>query len=85
MRLNAKCNCDNCLAKTVFDTDERYSYCKPVRVLMPVLVRKEITSSALKSNNYSNSILDNNNNYRWEFGMEPVANSCVCAINLKPF
>jgi hypothetical protein len=82
MRLNAKCNCDNCLAKTVFDTEERYSYCKPVHVLMPVLIRKEINSSSA-SKSTSTSILDNN--YSWEFGVEPVANSCVCAINLKPF
>jgi hypothetical protein len=83
MRLNAKCNCDNCLAKTVFDTEERYSYCKPVYVLMPVLIRKEINSSSTSKSTSSSSILDNN--YSWEFGVEPVANSCVCAINLKPF
>lgn len=75
--MNAKCNCENCLAKTVFDTNdkERYSFCKPVRILMPVLVRKQSV----------NNIQQNSDHFNWEFRMEPVTNSCVCTLNLKPF
>lgn len=69
MRINAKCNCVDCLAKTKFDAKYTMSYCRQVFTLMPVLIKTRTQSA----------------DFEWKFAMEQVATSCVCSINLKSF
>lgn len=69
MRLNAVCNCKNCLAKTVFDLDaKKFSLCQQQFTLMPSLI-KEKTNQDLEP--------------KWRFAMEEVATSCTCTLRLN--
>ena len=69
-RANAKCNCQNCQAKTIFDSlSEQKSNCQNEFVLMPVLLRE--------------SFIDNLE--KWSFHLEEVPMSCVCSISLKAY
>lgn len=64
-----RCNCDNCQAKTIFDSDNfRLSFCRPEFLLLPVLIK---TSAENKTE-------------KWSFGLEEIPFSCVCAIKINP-
>lgn len=66
----AVCNCKNCQAKTIYDSDEfRLSECQSQNSFMPVLIRTYLF----------------NNTEKWSFGFEEVPSSCVCAIKLNPY
>lgn len=68
-RANAKCNCENCQAKTIYDSDvNRLSSCQPENILMPVLIREKHP----------------NNTEKWWFSMEEVPTSCICSLKLNP-
>lgn len=68
-RANARCNCVDCQAKTIYDSDlYRLSSCQPENILMPVLVREKLV----------------NNTERWWFNMEEVPTSCICSLKLNP-
>lgn len=70
-RPNAKCNCVNCQAKTIYDsTEDKLSQCTTENVLLPALVRESV---------------DKNGTEKWVFYLEEVPVSCVCSIRLKPF
>lgn len=65
----AKCNCNNCQAKTIYDSEiQRLSSCKAVNSIMPVLIRSSVV----------------NDTEKWFFNLEEVPTSCVCSIKLKP-
>ena len=67
-RANAKCNCKDCQAKTVYDSEsKRLSSCFAQFVLMPALWRDTVANQTEK----------------WSFHMEEVAVSCVCSIYLS--
>lgn len=70
VRANAKCNCNNCLAKTVYDTKNvNLSQCRQTFMLLPSLVRRSVSGSLEK----------------WWFTFEEVPSSCYCAIKLNIF
>lgn len=67
-RANAKCNCRDCQAKTIYDTDsKKLSSCFAQFVLMPTLLREAVV----------------NQTERWSFHLEEVAVSCACSIFLS--
>lgn len=67
-RANAKCNCLNCQAKTIFDSDFfKISKCMPIYSLKPALIRESIIDGVEK----------------WWFCLEEVSTSCVCSVNLN--
>ncbi len=69
-RANAKCNCENCQAKTIYDSNgEPMSSCQNEYVLMPVLYRESLKDDI----------------ERWSFNLEEVPMSCACSISLKLF
>ena len=69
-RVNAQCNCEECQAKTIYDSnDKRLSSCQPQYTLMPVLFRESIVK----------------NKEKWIFKLEEISVSCVCSILLNPF
>ncbi len=66
----AKCNCQKCNAKTIFDSNRiQLSRCNPSFTLMPTLVREKVVDD----------------NEIWGFYLEEVATSCVCNIKLQTF
>lgn len=66
----AKCNCNDCQAKTIFDSDYmRTSSCTPFYSLMPALLREKISLEK----------------ERWWFSLEEVSTSCYCSVMLKTF
>lgn len=68
-RANAKCNCINCQAKTIFDSDSRkLSSCQNEKILMPALFRESIV----------------NHTEQWSFYLEEVPIACICSIRLNP-
>ena len=68
-RANAKCNCQNCLSKTIYDSDfKRLSSCEPEFALMPALHRESSMNKIEK----------------WVFKLEEVPVACVCSIRLNP-
>lgn len=68
-RANAKCNCVNCQAKTIYDSDvQKLAGCKTENVLMPALFRETLVENLEK----------------WKFVLEEVPVSCVCSIKLEP-
>ena len=68
-RANAQCNCQNCQAKTIYDSNvKKFSSCNNQFVLMPVL--------------WKNAIV--NRTETWTFHLEEVPISCVCSIRLSP-
>ena len=70
-RALAKCNCIDCQAKTIFDSERRrLSGCMPNVVLMPVLFRDNLKS--------------NESTERWWFALEEIPTSCICSLRLKP-
>lgn len=69
-RSNAKCNCANCQAKTIYDSDTfKLSGCQTESVLMPVLFRETVV----------------NDTEKWTFYLEEVPVACVCALKLNPY
>lgn len=71
MRVNAVCNCKNCLAKTVFDLDaKKFSTCQQQFTLMPSLIKEQASPT---------------DEPKWVFAMEEVATSCTCTIKLNPY
>lgn len=67
-RANAKCNCLNCQAKTIYDSDFfRISKCMPIYSLKPALIRESLIDGVEK----------------WWFCLEEVSTSCVCSVNLN--
>lgn len=70
VRANAKCNCKDCLAKTVYDTKNvNLSQCEQKIMLLPSLVRQSVSGGLEK----------------WRFSLEEVPSSCYCAIKLNIF
>jgi len=66
----AVCNCQNCQAKTVYDSNmNKISNCQNVFNLMPVLTRDYVS----------------NNIEKWTFSLEEVPTSCVCSIRINPY
>lgn len=69
-RAHAICNCANCQAKTIYDTDHfRFSKCKQVFSIMPALVRETSQNDKI--------------NEKWWFALEEVPTSCVCTISVR--
>ncbi len=69
-RANAQCNCQDCLAKTIYDSNmKKFSGCNQHFVLMPMLWRNAIV----------------NTTETWSFHLEEVPVSCICSIRLTPF
>lgn len=67
IRANAKCNCENCQAKTIYDSDKfKFSKCKPIYSLLPALTRESITNDVEK----------------WVFSLEEVSTACVCSLTI---
>lgn len=74
-RANAQCNCENCQAKTIYDSDiYRLSSCQQEFVLLPVLVR-EVLPTLFKTNDTIE---------KWWFNMEEVPTSCICSLKINP-
>ena len=70
-RPNAFCNCNNCLAKTKYDSGySRRSFCNPNYSIIPALIREPL----------NNSVFD-----RWWFIFEEIPTSCFCSIQLNVF
>ena len=68
----AKCNCVNCQAKTIFDSDrQKRSRCNLNYNLLPVLIKESINQS--------------NEEEIWTFGLEEVPSSCYCNIKINPY
>lgn len=68
-RAIAKCNCENCQAKTVYDSDtKKLSYCQPITKLEPVLLRETVKYDI----------------EQWSFSFEQIPVSCACAIKINP-
>lgn len=65
----AKCNCDKCQAKTIYDSDEyKLSACRQEISFQPALYRTHHVNKTEK----------------WSFAFEAVPLACVCAIKLNP-
>lgn len=70
LRLFAKCNCVNCLAKTKFDSDRYFfSGCRQAFSLMPALVKRVSSQTG---------------EVQWKFVMEKIPTACFCSIRLNP-
>lgn len=70
-RPNAICNCKECQANTIYDSDRRrLSGCIPNLTLVPMLFRESFKPDATTE--------------RWWFRLEEVPTSCVCSLILKP-
>ena len=66
----AVCNCINCQAKTIYDSNaDKLSRCQNIYYLMPVLKRESVL----------------NNIEKWTFSLEEVPTSCICSILINPF
>ena len=65
----AKCNCESCQAKTIYDSDGyRLSACRHEISFQPVLYRTHHVNKTEK----------------WSFAFEAVPIACVCSIKLSP-
>ncbi len=75
VRSSAVCNCNSCLARTVYDNGYiKASRCLPTYSLMPALIRDH--------SNHSNQS-DENKMERWWFTLEEIPTSCFCSVKLN--
>lgn len=70
----ATCNCLNCQATTVFDSDIfKLSKCNLIYRLSPVLVKE------------TNRVEQDDDYEAWFFNLEEIPVSCTCELNINPY